>query len=211
MMRTILTRSICLCGLIAIIIAVLLINGCSSTNRPPVISNLSVPEERVSPAGQVQLECTASDPDGDELEYKWSAPEGTIPVEGPIITWITPETPGPYTVTVEVTDGKGGKETAYANIVVAVNHPPVIKGLTAERTTIKQAESTPVECIASDPDGDELSYAWSSKAGNFSGKGPAVTWTAPNSCATFTISVNVSDGRGGEATGEMVIKVAKPG
>ena len=210
-MKAVLTRSIWLGGLIAMVIAVLFIIGCSPPNQPPVITNLTVSEERISPSARDQLECIVSDPDGDELEYNWSASDGHISGKGAIITWTAPQTPGSYTITVEVTDDRGGEAAAQMTIAVEVNRPPVIESLTAERSTIKQAESTPVRCVASDPDGDELSYEWSAIAGNFSGKGPAVTWISPNSCATFTISVTISDGRGGEATEKMDIKVEKPG
>ncbi|MFH0768774.1 MAG: Ig-like domain-containing protein [Chloroflexota bacterium] len=211
MMKPVFTRFIWPVSLIAVFIAVLLISSCSPSNQPPVITNLTASEERVNPSDRSQFKCVASDPDGDELEYNWSASEGSISGEGSIVTWTAPKTPGSYTITVEVKDGRGGKEIARANIGVAVNHPPVIKSLTAEQSTIKQAMSTAIECVASDPDGDELSYAWSSIAGNFSGKGSAVTWTAPNSCATYTISVTISDGRGGKETEKLDIKVAKPG
>lgn len=210
-MKTVSTRSIWLGSLITVVIAVLLISGCSPPNQPPVIANLTASEERISPSARDQFKCIASDPDGDELEYNWSASDGHISGEGAIITWTAPQSPSSYTIMVKVTDDRGGEATAQLTIGVEVNHPPVIESLTAGRSTIKQAESTPVKCIASDPDGDELSYEWSSIAGNFSGKGPAVTWISPNSCATFTISVTISDGRGGKATEKIDIKVEKPG
>ncbi len=51
----------------------------------------------------------ASDPDGDVLAYKWSAPTGTFanPAERQTI-FTCPTTPGSVPVTVTVNDGKGG-------------------------------------------------------------------------------------------------------
>jgi hypothetical protein len=85
------------------------------------------------------------------------------------------------------------------NIGVAANQPPVITSLTAEQKTVTRAMTTTIECIASDPDGDELSYTWSPSGGNITGKGSTVTWVAPNTYGTYTITVTVTDGRGGQA------------
>ena len=91
------------------------------------------------------------------------------------------------------------------------NNPPVIESLTAESPVVEQAESTKVECVASDPDGDELSYHWEMTGGNISGQGSTVTWIAPNRCANYLVTVTVADGRGSEASRQLRIKVTKPG
>jgi PKD repeat protein len=64
-----------------------------------------------------------------------------------------------------------------------------------------------IQCTASDPDEGKLSYAWSANGGNISGEGSAATWVAPNAFGTYTITVTVSDGRGGEATETIEIVV----
>ena len=99
---------------------------------------------------------------------------------------------------VEVTDGRGGRATAQLTVGVAVNHPPVIDSLTTEQRVGKATTST-IVCIASDPDGDELRYIWSASGGNISGEGPVATWVAPNAYGTYTVTVFVTDGRGGQA------------
>jgi outer membrane protein OmpA-like peptidoglycan-associated protein len=67
---------------------------------------------------------TASDPDGDTLTYKWSAPQGTLanPAERQTL-WTAPQQEGTVPVTVSVSDGKGG--TASANVNIQVTRPPV--------------------------------------------------------------------------------------
>ena len=91
------------------------------------------------------------------------------------------------------------------------NNPPVIKSLTAQSTVVRQTESTNIECIACDPDEDGLSYHWTMTGGSISGQGPTVTWIAPKHCADYLVTVTVADGRGGEASQKLKIKVAKPG
>ena len=197
-----------LAGLIILVIAIPLIGSCVLANQPPAISSLTSNEEQIAPAGISRVECIASDPDGDELNYIWSASGGNISGEGPVVTWTAPDAPGTYTLTVEITDGKSGEATAQLTIdVIAINHPPAIESLATEWQQVRKAASSTAECVASDPDGDELSYTWSASGGNISGKGHAVTWVAPNAYGTYTITVTVSDGRGSKASKSTSIQV----
>lgn len=91
------------------------------------------------------------------------------------------------------------------------NNPPVIESLTAESLEVKQSENTSIECIAYDPDEDELSYHWDITGGNISGQGPTITWKAPSRCANYSVTVTVADGRGGQASRQVKIRVIKPG
>ncbi|MEJ2739669.1 MAG: PKD domain-containing protein [Dehalococcoidia bacterium] len=64
-----------------------------------------------------EIECIAEDPDGDTLEYKWSATEGRINGEGPIVTYFASES-GDHAITVTVIDSQGGqtKVSAYVHV-----------------------------------------------------------------------------------------------
>jgi outer membrane protein OmpA-like peptidoglycan-associated protein len=70
-----------------------------------------------------------------------------------------------------------------------------------ERTTLRPGESTRVRAIASDADGDALTYTWSATAGRIVGTGATVNFesTGMTPPASATIRVRVSDGRGGDA------------
>ena len=193
--------------LIILAVAALLISNCTPANQSPVISSLTASEEQIAPAGICQVECIASDPDEDELSYIWSASGGDIDGEGSVVTWIAPDAPGAYTITVEVTDGRGGEATTRLTINTAINHPPVIDSLTTEWQRVRKAATSTIECIASDPDGDELSYIWSVDGGNISGEGHVVTWVAPNAYGIYTVTVTVTDGRDGEASESISIEV----
>ena len=93
----------------------------------------------------------------------------------------------------------------------APNNPPVISSLQSQHEWVELSGSSEVECVASDPDGDQLTYQWSTTGGDISGQGSAITWTAPNVCADYVITVTVADGRGGEASAELSITVRKGG
>ena len=196
-----------LARLIIPVAAILLITSCAPASEPPVISSLTADKELVNPSGSCLVSCVASDPDGDELSYTWSASSGNISGEGAVVTWIAPEEVGAYAITVKVTDSRRGQATAQLTLDVAVNHPPVIESLTADPPAVNRGRTSTIECVASDPDDDELSYLWSAEEGDISGQGATITWTAPGTCATYTITVTVADGRGEEASQALSIKV----
>jgi len=196
---------------VALTLCTILSSGCIQHNSYPVISSLQSEKDSVTHSGSCEVECVASDADGDSLTYAWSATAGTFSGTGPITTWMAPDIPGTYAITVKVTDSRGGEATMQLTVDVLANHPPVIESLTAEPSLVRQGKTSTIECVASDPDSDELSYLWSAATGNISGQGSAVTWTAHNTCGTYVITVTVSDSRGGEASEELDITVRKPG
>jgi hypothetical protein len=86
------------------------------------------------------------------------------------------------------------------------NHRPAIAGLEAREKVVPNGKCE-IVCIASDRDGDTLSYNWSASGGNISGTGAAVNWTAPDSLGSYNVTVTVIDGRGEEATKQVTIEV----
>lgn len=82
-----------------------------------------------------------------------------------------------------------------------------------ERTTILPGESVRVRATASDPDGDPLTYEWSATAGRVTGTGPTATFdsTGMTPPASATVTVRVSDGRGGSASSDCPVRMdARP-
>jgi len=168
-------------------------------NHRPAITSLEAPE-RVLPLGICQIACTASDRDGDELSYNWSASGGGINGEGATVNWTAPDSVGSHNVTVTVTDGRGGEVMKQVTITVRANRPPTITSLVADADWTLPSGSIQLTCTASDPDGDELSYEWSTTGGDISGTGAAVNWTAPQEVDIYDVTVVVTDGHGSSAT-----------
>ena len=79
------------------------------------------------------------------------------------------------------------------------NNPPEITSLTANPASVGLGGSSTIACIATDPDGDTLTYDWTATSGTISGEGDTITWVAPNEEGTYTVRVTVADGRGGVA------------
>ncbi len=144
---------------------------------------------------------TSSDPDGDTLTYAWDYGDGGS------ATGVTPTahhfSTGSHTVTLTVSDGKGGTDTATDTFTVtAANQDP-------NAAFTKSANGQDVSFDAttsSDPDGDTLTYAWDYGDG---GSATGVTPTAHHfSTGSHTVTLTVSDGKGGTDTATDTFTVA---
>jgi chitinase len=87
-------------------------------NNAPNIESLTTDCPRVRQGHSGTLTCAASDPDGDELTYEWSAERGSISGEGAEVTWTGPNEYGNFLITVTVTDGRGGEAADEISIIV---------------------------------------------------------------------------------------------
>jgi len=194
-------------GIVAAAVLLAILFDTMLVNHRPAITSLEAPE-RVIPSGSCQISCNASDRDGDELSYNWSAGGGEINGKGATVTWTAPDSVGSYNVTVTVSDGRGGEVMDYVTITVRANKPPTITSLIADADWTLPSGNIQMTCTASDPDGDELSYEWTTTGGSISGTGAAVNWTAPEEVDAYNITVAVIDGHGDEATRSVILTVA---
>jgi peptidoglycan-associated lipoprotein len=89
-------------------------------NRPPVFNGaLTCDPCIVAPGGTVNLGANATDPDGDPLTYRWTAPSGTFSSQTDANTrWTAPNNPGNVPATVTATDSRGASATASVTIQV---------------------------------------------------------------------------------------------
>lgn len=82
---------------------------------------------------------------------------------------------------------------------------PVINSLNAADDTIWPGEETAVTASASHPQGQSLTYIWSTNGGEISGSGEQVTWTAPVPGGAFTVTLRVRDTGGREVSRQLTI------
>jgi len=159
------------------------------------------------------LRCIGSDPDNDPLTYSWSVDGQRLAAAGPQITFGSEgRKPGPYTVTCTVSDGEAtgsGSATGTIRERIIPNRPPTIDCLT---TTMDVASGSSIElrARAADPDGDKLNYTWSATGGTVTGNGETATFNASGVRAgSYTVTVTVDDGRGGNASCSMTVNVSE--
>ncbi len=99
-------------------IAFLSINVVESINHQPLIKEMTGSPRRVEKSATSKLTCLATDPDGDKLNYFWSADYGTIEAQDSIAAWTAPATLGFYYIRCRVDDGNGGQDIDSLGIVV---------------------------------------------------------------------------------------------
>lgn len=205
---------------LAILAAAVLLTASSCTtvvNRRPTIASLEAEAEWTIPLGSLQVMCTASDPDGDDLSYEWITTGGDISGTGTVAIWTAPEEVGMYDITVVVDDGHDGKDMGFVTLITSNGPPPIIEDLivTAKEPKYLKTTSTGykvgktkgyyIECIASGM--SELVYEWSCTGGNVSGEGSLITWTAPDTSGYVTVTVKVFDGVGNWVRKSIVFEV----
>jgi hypothetical protein len=186
-------------------------------NESPAISSLVADVDWTLPSGTLRVTCTASDADGDQLSYEWTATAGHISGTGDAVNWTAPAEVGMYSVTVEVEDGHGSSVTRLLPVSVAAEQPPVIEELrvTAEHCYLKtypwgckvgKEQAYHIECILAD-NSSVTSYNWLCDGGGILGEGSVITWTAPNASVEVTVTVIVSDIAGNMAIKNVVLNV----
>jgi hypothetical protein len=186
-------------------------------NRRPIITSLEAEADWTAPLGNLQVSCTASDPDGDELSYEWTTSGGKISGTEHEVIWTAPEEVGMYDITVMVDDCHDGKDTGLLTLIASNGPPPIIENLivTAKESKYLKITTTGykvgktkeyyIECIASDT--SELIYEWSCDGGEISGESSMITWTAPDTSGDVTVTVKVFDGAANWVRESTVFKV----
>jgi outer membrane protein OmpA-like peptidoglycan-associated protein/opacity protein-like surface antigen len=89
------------------------------------------------------------------------------------------------------------------------NQPPVASCSADKGMAFSQSgEVVTVRAEASDPDGDPLTYTWTTTGGAVEGTGAEVRWNSSGSAAgAYVVKVRVDDGRGGVANCSVGIRV----
>lgn len=197
-------------AVIAIMIIALLLWTASCElpdNYPPVIDGLGADAEWVPPSDSLLVTCNASDRDGDELSYDWSASRGDITGMGPEVTWTAPGEISVCEITVVVDDGQGNSDAGSLTLFSATGTIPIIEDLIVtarEPKYIKEyswgykvgkEKIYDIECVTSNTSG-ELVYEWLSDGGEITGEGSMITWTAPNITSDVTVMAVVFDTAG---------------
>lgn len=87
-------------------------------NNNPAISAVTVTPNSVAANGIVTVAVTANDSDGDALTYAYIVSGGAVQGNGANAIWTAPGQAGSYSVSVTVTDGKGGTASSNGTLTV---------------------------------------------------------------------------------------------
>jgi len=94
--------------------------------------------------------------------------------------------------------------------VVPQNRPPTVKAQ-CDPCTVQVGQQATVRADANDPDGDTLTYRWTTPNGSLASPTDRTSqWTAPQQEGPVPVTVTVSDGKGGTATDTVNIQVTRP-
>lgn len=135
---------------------------CGNTNQPPVIAG--IPNQSVIANHLLTVTPSASDPDGDSLQYTGSyLPAGSVVnLYTGVFSW-TPDNSqvGTYAhVTISANDGRGGVGSAPFDITVqrdTGNNPPVVAPIADQ--TVTSGTLVAIVASANDPDGDVVTWS----------------------------------------------------
>nr|WP_245250151.1 putative Ig domain-containing protein [Methanolobus bombayensis] len=158
----------------------------------------SVSSQTVEEEHSLSFAVSATDSDGDDLEYSasWIPSSASFNADTAIFSWTPSEgDAGSYETSFEVTDGYL-TDTVSVNITVTpTNHIPEITLLEpADDSTFEEGSTIDVNVAASDADGDFLSYIIEIDGVQVS-TSTSYSWeTDYDSAGTHTIKVTVSDG-----------------
>lgn len=104
----------------------------------------------------------------------------------------------------------GGGESEPVEPPPANQEPQV--SCVADRNEVLPGESVRITATASDPEGDPLTYGWTTSAGRVSGEGSSATldFTGASAPAAATVTVTVSDNHGNTATSNCSVRMLEP-
>jgi len=104
-----------------------------------------------------------------------------------------------------------GEDSDSMTLTWGCNSNPVISDITLSSATFVINKTYDITASASDPDGDSLTYKWTVSSGAINnGTANPMKWTTPGTAGDCTITVLVTDGKGGEATKSKTISVGLP-
>lgn len=166
-----------------------------SYSARPRIQALSGDSTAVQIGKSISLYCKAMDNDSPQLIYQWLTSDGFITGTGTNVQFTAPQEEGKISVKCIVSDETGLVDSASLeiNIVQKINTKPEVPAIRKDKSYIQPMESIQLWCDATDEDGDNLLFNWSSSGGQLSVSDSTAFFTATAE-GIYTINVAVTDG-----------------
>jgi hypothetical protein len=166
----------------------------SGTNQAPNLGGIA---DRTDAEGDgVSLALSASDPDGDDLTWSATGLPGGLSIDpdtGRISGTVSYTAAGVHTVTVAVTDDGDpslGDEDTFTWTIADTNRAPIVADPGAQTTTVDAPAA--LTLIASDPDGDDLTWSISGLPPGLTSSGGSISGT-PTTAGSWTVTITATD------------------
>jgi len=204
-----------------------LLSGCSLVDRQGAPELLDLKTDRggepsVGRGQLVKITLVTSDPDNDELDFRWTASGGVFTAtqrdtfidlfqDSVSVTWKAPLVPGTYELFLEVSDGKSETLTTSSLRIGVTQAPPT--ALVLAEPFFEYGDSLRIVLDGTgslDPDGDNLTYFWRQLGGprvaleNQQSASPAFQALAP---ADYVFELRVADFVDGQGDSSNVVQV----
>ena len=215
-------------AVLVIAAAVLLLVLKPFSNKPPALGEIEASQLIVHAGDSVTLTARATDPNGDDLTYKWIASAGQVIGDGLSVTLSTAgvdASSGRVNIKVHVTvsDDHGG--TASADQIISVTPafvagpvPPVPPGelgvkLEADQRSVRAGETVTLTATVSNRDANEVAYEWKTSLGTVRTGGRSATLETSGiqlsgSARQVSVTVTVKDASGAVASDTAAVSVA---
>ncbi len=141
---------------------------------------------------------TVEDTDSGQINYAWSATNGSFSGSGANIQFHAPVNQGILEIRLIASDPEGNRDTAILQmiIVAVINKAPQIIDIQKSVAFVAPGGTLQMTCLATDGNNDPLTYAWTATGGTYNGTDKVVDWTAPATEGIYDLSVKVSDDKG---------------
>ena len=186
------------------------------------------PGSKIRPflTGGVGMETVDTDGLGESSDFGWNAggglrfflsPSVNLRADGRFVSAsvgdVIDETAGNLEATLGLGflfGGDDGEEEEEIGVIETPNQAPTVS-LTSDRSQLTPGERANLTATATDPEGDPITYDWSSSTGSVAGTGSTATYemtgTSPGSA---TITVRATDSHGNSGTDDVTISLGAP-
>ena len=182
-----------------------------AVNALPVVTDVLIESKAPTTGSTVRAIVHGQDADGDSLKFKYRWYVNDLPVSGESESLVLNGVKKGAWVYVSVTPNDGFADGAWkeSSRYLVVNAPPVVKSPVP--TTIPPSMMLRHTIVATDPDGDPLTYTLSKGPPGMTLTGSTIEWQVPQSSIGTNVEavVTISDDDGGQTVQTFSMTIRK--